>query len=798
MDDLSLPRLVSPPEWSLLVGETGRFLVFAAVVAFLISILAWLFTPKSAGLSRVGRWSFVTACAALFGTFVSLAILFIGNRFEYSYVSGHADSHNTVPYRIAGIWSGQEGSFLLWAVCAAIFGLIVRRKLGHYERWFTVAYATFLGGLAAILAYESPFVLNLVDGKPFVPADGVGLAPALQNYWVTIHPPTIFLGFGSLTALFALALAAMLTRDYEGWIPIVRPWAIVSATLVGLGLCMGGFWAYETLGWGGFWMWDPVENVSFVPWVFTAAFIHGIIVQSTRGRWQISNLLLAGLPFLAFLFGTFLTRSGFLADASVHSFAEMNRSALRLLVGVIGILSIGFAVSWFTRMIQNRKRAEPEAEGPGVDREGFYRTGILFLIAMGLATLIGMSVPLIMALQGKQPAVVEERVYHMVLPYLFIPLMLVMAIAPFVSWRRMKSIDLARRIYSVFCITIGLLGFLLLAFAMTPMGKIADISSSIAFPGGFEVRGLAWVFFLVGLCVFAAVGNVWRIFELRRASKLSFGPFVTHMGVAVLMAGLIVSRGFERKARTFVMEDHPGRGLSYVFRYAGQTSDRHDRNNKVRFEVLDPHQSGKILFTATPGLYYVHGADGGENPMVWPSIHRFAFHDVYLTLEPPQTETGAQTSLLPGDSKPLGGLSVEYMGMTREGSPGTVGAKFGARLKVSSGGESAEVVPNLELAADGPPISNPANLDGSLQIALLGMDVATQSVTVGLQLSSPMYPIEVYHKPLTSLVWLGTGMMTLGGFVSAFYRRRPRKRDMTSVMAESNTLRDTEKVPVAT
>jgi len=138
------------------------------------------------------------------------------------------------------------------------------------------------------------------------------------------------------------------------------------------------------------------------------------------------------------------------------------------------------------------------------------------------------------------------------------------------------------------------------------------------------------------------------------------------------------------------------------------------------------------------------------------------------------------------------------MGMTREGSPGTVGAKFGARLKVSSGGESAEVVPNLELAADGPPISNPANLDGSLQIALLGMDVATQSVTVGLQLSSPMYPIEVYHKPLTSLVWLGTGMMTLGGFVSAFYRRRPRKRDMTSVMAESNTLRDTEKVPVAT
>lgn len=798
MDDLAFPKLVSPPEWSLLVGEAGRWLVFASVAAFFVTAIAWLLAPRSPALARVGRGSFLTGCLTLFGTFACLATLFVANRFEFSYVSGHADSHNTIPYRIAGIWSGQEGSFLLWAVCAAIFGLFARRGLGPYERWYTVAYATFLGGLAAILAYESPFLLNLVDGKPFVPAEGVGLAPALQNYWVTIHPPTIFLGFGSLTVLFALALAAMLTRDFSAWIAIVRPWAIIAATLVGLGLCMGGFWAYETLGWGGFWMWDPVENVSFVPWVFTAAFIHGIIVQNTKQRWQVTNLLLGGLPFIAFLFGTFLTRSGFLADASVHSFAEMNRSALKLLVGVIGLLTLGFFTAWFTRLVQGRKTVSDAPAAAGVDREGFYRTGILFLIAMGVATLIGMSVPLVMALQGKQPAVVEERVYHMVLPYLFVPLMAIMAIGPFVSWRKMKSIDLAKRIYSVFCITIGLLGLLLLAFAMTSLGKIADITSTIAFPGGYEVKGLAWVFVLVGLCLFAAVGNVWRMVELKRAMKISWGPFVTHLGVAVLLAGLIVSRGFERRARAFVMEDHPGRALTYIFRYAGQTSDLHDRNNKVRFEVLDAHDPSKVLFTATPGLYYVPGPDGSENPMVWPSIRHFAFHDVYFTLNPPQTETGAQVSLMPGETKPLGGLTVEYLGMAREGDPGTTGTKFGARLQVSAGGETAEVVPNLQLTADGPPISNPANLDGSLQVALLGMDVATQSVTVGLQLSSPMYPVEVFHKPLTGLVWLGTGLMTLGGCMSAIYRRRPRRQFMTPVIADEPILGEPEKVPLHT
>lgn len=775
MDEIPGAHNHFPPDWSLLVGSIGRISVFASVALFAVAVLAWLFASRSATIAKIGAWAFGLGCTGIFATFASLASLFIANRFEYEYVWGHSDLANSIPYRIAGIWSGQEGSFLLWGVCAAVFGLLVVGSTGVYRRWFTVVYALFLGSICGILAYESPFNFNLVNGKPFVPMDGIGLSPSLQNYWVIIHPPTIFLGFGSLTALFAIAVAAMAVRNYQDWTAIIRPWAIVAVSLVGVGLCMGGFWAYETLGWGGFWMWDPVENVSFVPWCIGAALIHGIIVQSTRNRWQMSNLLLAGLPFIAFLYGTFLTRSGFLADASVHSFAEMDRSALKLLIGLMGLFTLGFLALWIARLVKDGKSLAPKIEPKGIHREGFYRSGALLLTGMGIATLIGMSVPLFMALAGKPPKVVEERVYHMVLPWIFIPLIIVMAVAPFASWRGEQNKDFFKKVYSVVCATIGLTGFFMMAIALSPMGKIADMSQPISFPGGFQLKSLPWIMFLAGLCMLTIVANVWRMVELSKAKKIGWSPFIAHVGVAVLMAGLIVSRGFERHEQTLVMDNHPGRAMSYQVKYAGMTSTLDDRDNKVKFEILDPHAKGKVLYTATPGYYLVEGQDGEKQPMVWPHIQRFATHDVYFALQPPQSQAGEPMTLKPGETKMFGGLAIKYLKMTREGEPGMPGTKFGALVEVNDQTETKTHNPKMEIGTGEGVVQHPAKIDDTINLAMTAMNVADDSVTLQVQLSSPMYPIDIYHKPLTSLVWLGTGTMAFGGFAAAFYRRRVRK-----------------------
>ena len=775
MDEIPQLQSHTPPDWSLLTGQIGRVSVYASVVLFCIAFLAWLFAKRNENLGKVGIWSFGLGCLGILTTFGSLAALFVGNRFEFEYVWGHADLGNAVPYRIAGIWSGQQGSFLLWGLCAAVFGILVARGAGAYRRWFTIVYSIFLAAICAILAYESPFNLVMADGKAFVPDNGMGLAPSLQNYWVIIHPPTIFLGFGSLTALFALAVAAMAIRNYDEWIPIIRPWAIVSMTLVGVGLCMGGFWAYETLGWGGFWMWDPVENVSFVPWCLTAALVHGVIVQTTRKRWKTSNLLMAGAPFIAFVYGTFLTRSGFLADASVHSFAEMDRSALKLLIGVMGLTTIGFLGQWAFRAIQDKKALTVATDLKGGHREGFYRAGSILLTAMGLATMIGMSVPLFMALAGNPPKVVEEKTYHLVLPWIFIPIMIVMAVAPFVGWKGMPAKEIIKKAYSPLCITIGVTGFVMMAIALSPLGKIANLNQPITFPGGMQVRGLPWVMFLSGICTFVLVANLWRFIEIVKRSKLGVSSFVTHMGVAILMSGLIISRGFERHDQTLVSKDRPGRILNYEINYAGMTSNTHDRNNKVKFNVTDAHKGDKVLFTATPGFYYNVSMNGQESPMVWPHIQRFASHDFYLSMQPPETQTGEELSLAPGKSIDLGNFNLKYKEMTRVGEPGAPGTKFGALVEVTTPKGKQTLNPTMELGAGGPPIQHPAKLSEGLNIAMVGMDVATKSVTLQVQSTNPVYPIEVYQKPLTGLVWLGTGVMTFGGFLSAFYRRRVRK-----------------------
>lgn len=783
------------PGWSVALGTAGKACILLGLVFFLIALVGSM--VKRDVFRRWAGVSFTLGGLCLFATFVILGTLFVTDRFEFLYIYQRSDSVNPLKYKIASIWSGQQGSFLLWAVCAAIFGLWARRHSGPYRAAFTATYAAVLGTLCGILAYETPFTLQpLLEGKLYTPPNGAGMTPSLQNYWVVIHPPTIFLGFGSLTVLFALTVAAMVTGDKQDWAARARPWAILSTAITGLGLCMGGFWAYETLGWGGFWMWDPVENVSFVPWILTAVLLHGLIVQVTRKKWIGTNLMLGGLPFLSFVYGTFLTRAGFLDGASVHSFASMDRKAHLVLLIFLITSVVGFLGLWLARGLRNGPVADVP-DGKGVRREGIYASSSVLLGGLALATGIGMSVPLLQYLAGKKPAVVEEHVYHLILGWFFIPIMLLMAAGPFVSWRRMCGKELFSRVVSSLSITMGLLGICLFVMKHPSLGISPDMSAKVEIFKGVQVSNFFWMSFLFGICLLAVVANLIRLFEVGKRSKMGVGGFLAHLGLAVAMAGLIFSRGFERRAEMFVQDGVPAQAMGYVVTYKSHTDDFMNRNNKMLFSVQGPDGS----FEARPGLFYTVGNQGEVNPMVWPHIQRHPSHDVYFTLHPQVLEASEMVTFKPGETKDVkvddfaAGRQItfktKYVEMTREGEAGKTGAKFGAKLEFAGPNGKTTANPTMELAETGMR-RNPDLVNDDLYVNVTNMNAADKSMTIQLGFIRPIYPVELFYKPLTVLVWTGTGLMTLGALIAAFARRfrRAELRPEETESKESATIEE--------
>lgn len=773
MEDLA--TLKEAPGWAAAVAHTGQGAVLLSVVAFVAAAVLWWRSGKLPGAERTAKWAMWAASLALFAAFACVGVLFVTDQFQFQYVFAHAARDHELQYKIAGIWSGQEGSFLLWALTSAIFCLLVGPRTGADRRWFSIVYAVFLAGLVGILAFESPFKpIDLVEGRWLVPPDGRGLAPSLLNYWVVIHPPTIFMGFGSLAALFAWAMAATIRRDPHSWMPLVRPWALVSLSLLGVGLCMGGFWAYETLGWGGFWMWDPVENTSFVPWVAVAAFVHGAFLQAAKRRGYLTNLIGGAVPFISFVYGTFLTRSGFLGDTSVHSFAEMDRSALWILVSVGGVAALAFVWVFAKGYRELSEVADEPAPKPAFwTRDTFYQVGIWLLCTFGVIAAVGMSVPLFQSLGGQKPKVVDEHLYHQVLSYPFVPLMLMVAVAPFLTWRGMSFGQVFSKVSNSLAVSVGLSGCLLLWVKRGDQGFLADEHKMIEFSRGFSVPATPWVVFLAFLCLFAIVANLWRLFESFKGSWKSAGGYLTHFGLATALLGLIFSRGFEKKE--VVMVDRTGEGSNFFGRsmkLVGPTGSFADRHNKVVIDVEGPE--GK--FQAKPGMYLTM-MNGQPTPMTWPWIESFWLHDLYFAIHEPSLEASDPLRLQNGQVGTFhNDLGFKYMGMRTEGKLGQAGATFIADFNIQTPDGSAQASPSMRMEGQGKFAYTDVPINERYSLRLVGIDAKDKSAMVQVMFRSPAYPVEVFYKPLVRAVWGGVGIMTLGGFIAAWGRRSARKR----------------------
>ena len=771
------------PQWSLVVGTLGSFFVFLTLALTLAVVVLRFCYPQVLSEKWLNRL-YAAAMLTPVASFACLVTLFVRDQFQFKYVWGHGKLDHDLGFKIAGVWSGQEGSILLWAISSSLMALLAVRGTGEYRRFYQGVTALFIMGLAGILAYESPFFLHDY-GKaiPFVPADGQGMSPSLLNYWVKIHPPVIFAGFGSLLVLFGYAMAALLHQNLNAWINQVRPWGIVSLTLLGLGLCMGGFWAYETLGWGGFWMWDPVENTSFVPWVTAAALVHGIFVQKAQTKWHLVNPWFAATPLVLFCYGTFLTRSGFLGDTSVHSFAEMDSSALWILIAVGSLTLLSFIGVWFWKRTEILPTLpKPKKTAGFLHREAFLTSGIWLLLFTGIITGIGMSVPLIQSLSGQQPKMVEETVYNQILTLPWVAIAALMAVGPLTSWRKMSGKELFQRMAMSLAISFSVLGLLVfwMRFANTELvignfalyipGQQLDPDHTVNLFGRFPVAGFPWIMLMTWVGIFGLVANVWVAAEKIRRSPSTFGAMLTHFGVLATMIGLIVSRGMQQRVDGLIHDTRTMSAFGYTVSLIGPTSQFMDRNNRIRFQVSKP---GGDRFVASPGLYYIVNQDEAEpSPMVWPFIRTNLLYDLYVVAHAFTFQGSEPTPLKVGESARFNDVILQYNGLRTVGSPGTIGATFIADVTVmTSDGSQRTVSPQIKLVGRGELENEAVPLSQYLNLKLDRINAADKEASFVIDYRTPAYPVEIFYKPLVILVWWGVGLMTVGGFVSAWARR---------------------------
>src|SRR5436309_12936820 len=414
----------------------------ALVTAFLLLVYA---TVGGALAARTRRRRLAASAqnaliAALGATAVAAAVLLTAlarHDFSFQYVADHTSRELPLRYSLTAFWGGQEGSLLLWllVLCAyAAAAVLTTRRVARDLLAWTVPVLAFVGVFFSFMLVfvSSPFATQVA------PADGAGLNPSLQNPYMAIHPPMLYLGYVGLTVPFAFAMGALLARRTdERWIVATRKWTLAAWAFLGIGQLLGAHWAYVEIGWGGYYAWDPVENAALMPWLAATAFLHSVMIQEKRGMLKVWNMVLVALAFCLSIFGTFLTRSGVVN--SIHSFSQSPLGGWFL--GFIALCTAFSVALIYLRLPLLRARTKLESL---VSREATFLYNNLLLVALCLTILWGVVYPLLTEAVRGETRSVSKPYYNFFLHSFGLPLLLLMGIGPLVAWRRASLRSLGR------------------------------------------------------------------------------------------------------------------------------------------------------------------------------------------------------------------------------------------------------------------------------------------------------------------------------------------------------------------
>ncbi|MDX6621931.1 MAG: cytochrome c-type biosis protein CcmF, partial [Gaiellales bacterium] len=415
--------------------------------ALLLALLAAAYAPVAAivGARLHDQRLITSARRALAACFVCVAVAsgvlvtaIVRHDFRFQSVAEHSSREVPQPYLISSFWSSQEGSLLLWLLVLSGLSALVPFQHRRRSRELMPYLVAFLGGACAFFAFATSFVASPFATVAQVPRDGAGLVPSLQNPYMLTHPPLLYLGYVGFTIPFAVAMAALVSGRTDGrWLQAVRRWTLVPWLALGVGMLLGAKWAYEEIGWGGFWGWDPVENAALIPWLTATAFLHSVIVQEKKGMLKVWNVALVALTYVLCIVGTFLTRSGF--TSSIHTFVVS--SVGWWFVGYIAIVAT-VAIVVITRNLDQLR--SPHRIDSLVSREATFLFNNLLFVALAFAILWGVLFPSISeALSGHRVAT-QSPYYDFFAVVLGLPLLLLAGIGPVIAWRRASALGVVQ------------------------------------------------------------------------------------------------------------------------------------------------------------------------------------------------------------------------------------------------------------------------------------------------------------------------------------------------------------------
>ncbi|GGG07539.1 cytochrome c biogenesis protein CcsA [Pontibacter amylolyticus] len=838
-----------------LIGDFGHASVIVAFVAAIVASYAYFMaarqkTEESGDTSwrKLARAAFYVHGIAVVAIIFSLFNIIYEHRYEYYYAWSHSSNHLPVHYMISCFWEGQEGSFLLWMFWHVALGVVLMNAGKKNKQWEAPVMAIF----SFVQIFISSMILGVVIGdfklgsSPFIlmrdfmadapvfamdpnfrPADGTGLNPLLQNYWMVIHPPTLFLGYAASLVPFAFAIAGLWKGKFSEWIRPAMPWSHFAAVTLGIGIMMGAYWAYETLNFGGYWNWDPVENAVYIPWLVLVGGIHTMIAYRRSKQGLRASFILVITSFVLILYATFLTRSGILGNASVHSFTDLGLSGqLFTYMMVFTVLAIGLLVyNW-------KKIPTTEKELSTYSAEFWVFIGAAVLCLAAFQVLVTTSIPVYNSFLGfigieSNAALPADQIEHYTKFQLWagVAIAILTGVGQLLWWKKANKKSFKD------AITMPLMLTLLFASLVIILSNKFDVFT-------FKLDNPVYILLFV-VSLFAVFANFSIILGLLQKKITLSGGAVAHIGIALMLIGILFSSGYSNiisqnnsgllysrefpdeinRDNVLLWRNTPVQMDRFKVSYHGQFQEVEGVPGYVTKELLyqtdDMYKAiarGKIeakgkvyyetgdtvdLISPENTYYEVSYTSDKENFVLYPraqvnpnmgllaspDIKHFTDKDLYThvsTVPDPNEEKDwgelQEYVLSAGDTIVINDYIAIFNGIEQiEQVPGVKLAEgdvaVQAAMKIMGERKNYHAHPVLmikdQMMGRVPEVIE----DLGIRITFLNIDTENHRFTIGVNVTQKDYIIlKAMEKPFVNILWIGTIIMSIG-FVMAIVRR---------------------------